>query len=681
MEQTLFAKGLRKLLEIKDSDIRMATIEQGFNAVDQGIHIGGAMSGVIPLVALYYGGVMELNIEQPTETQDMFVLSKGHGVATLASIYADLGYFGSEVLKNSRSGKSILNGHPGPLLPGVHLPTGPMGQGICVAGGLAIAGKRNPRYDVYVLTGDGELQEGTVWEAVMYAGARKLDNFCVLVDKNEGQLDDPKQNIFPMCNVAGQFEAFGFQVYDVDATEYGPVLSALETFKHGNREGKPTAIICNTKKGFGSFASFLIKHKVNLDKDLTDRELELQLSRRNLRVKELLRILGEADRKGVGDAVRENLTQKGKEMNLFLSGETVESKPVKVQVKAAPGRDKAIAYDAAKLPRIDPEMEYQASDIVRDAMKVFAEDERVVSVDSDLGSTSGLEGGVGWRDRTRALNVGIAEANMMCIGEAFAIQGNNVWVSTFCPFFNWNVMRRIAIGQQERQEVMADPEGWLTEGHGLDLTFLATASNFETKVNGATHMGNDDIQIFGNVAHLRIVDVSCPRQLLEVMKWILQGNRGLMYVRIMRAPSGVIYKDVYEFEYGKGFYIRGDEHASAVIVSSGRGVHEAIAAVDGLDCAVVDMPSIDEELLWSLSSRGKKVLFAEQNNGFIWDHFRRVVFERGGMLEKENIKAVNTTIEEGGMKYIHSATYGELLSRFGLDAESLRRIVTKLMEE
>ena len=104
---------------------------------------------------------------------------------------------------------------------------------------------------------------------------------------------------------------------------------------------------------------------------------------------------------------------------------------------------------------------------------------------------------------------------MMGIGEAFAMLGRQTWISTFCPFFDWKVMRRIAVGHQERLEAIAAPDGWLSEGHGLDLTMLATAANFETRTNGATHMGNDDCTIFDGMAHLKIIDVSCPQQMLS----------------------------------------------------------------------------------------------------------------------------------------------------------------------
>ena len=173
-------QGILKLLAIKDSDIRLLTLEQSRDAVDKGLHAGGAFSSIIPLVALFYGGFLRLDIEDPTRRgQDIFTLSKGHAVAALASIYAELGYFDRSILKNSRSFASILNGHPGPILPGVHIATGPMGQGFGVAQGFAIAGHSSPRFDSYCMTGDGELQEGPVWEAVMYAGQNHLDNLCV----------------------------------------------------------------------------------------------------------------------------------------------------------------------------------------------------------------------------------------------------------------------------------------------------------------------------------------------------------------------------------------------------------------------------------------------------------------------------------------------------------------------
>ena len=205
-------QGVLKLLAVKDSDIRILTLEQCRDAVDKGLHAGGAFSAVIPLTALYYGGFMDIDIADPTRRgQDLFTLSKGHAVAAMAAIYADLGYFGRDILRNSRSYSSILNGHPGPILPGVHIATGPMGQGFGVAQGFAIAGRISPRFDSYCMCGDGELQEGPIWEAVMFAGSKKLDNLCLMVDRNNGQLDIYSRTVFPMPDLAPVFRSFGWQ--------------------------------------------------------------------------------------------------------------------------------------------------------------------------------------------------------------------------------------------------------------------------------------------------------------------------------------------------------------------------------------------------------------------------------------------------------------------------------------
>jgi transketolase len=658
-------QAMLKLLAIKDSDIRILTLEQCRDAVDQGLHAGGAFSATIPLVALFYGGFIDVDVENPTRRgQDLFTLSKGHAVAAMAAIYAELGYFGREVLRNSRSYESILNGHPGPILPGVHIATGPMGQGFGVAQGFAIAGRVSPRFDSYCMSGDGELQEGPIWEAVMFAGAKKLDNLCLLVDRNYGQLDISSRTIFPMPDLVPVFESFGWQAYNVDATDYDGVYTALERFRFAPRNGKPTAIVCNTTKGHGALSDFFNKHKVAAPAALIEQELALQTAQRQDRVDEFNRFYNGLP-EDTQDAVRDLAS--GMRLDHSLR-QTIGP----VVLRRVPPRHKRIRYNPAELPRIDRNKEYAASDMVTAAMKVFAKDPAVVSIDSDLATTSGLEAGVAAVDQRRALNVGVAEANMMLIGEAFSALGCNTWISTFCPFYDWKVLRRVAVGQQERLEAMAAADGWLSEGHGLDLTMLATASNFETRTNGATHMANDDNLVFDAIAHVRIIDISCPQQMLAVMRWIMEGNRGLLYVRLMRTGSAVIYGPEYEFEFGKGHVVRRGEDDRAVIVSSGRGVHEALAAARIIPATVVDMPSIDEDLLLELYDSGKLLVFAEQNNGYIWQNFLKVLYRRRrSAADLTRVEPMNTLDANGRPRFIHSGTYEELTAAFGLTPERI----------
>jgi transketolase len=681
-------QGILKLLAIKDSDVRILCLDQCRDAVDKSLHAGGAFSATIPLVALYYGGFMDIDVADPTRRgQDLFVLSKGHAVAALAAIYAELGYFDKAVLSNSRSVESILNGHPGPVLPGVHVATGPMGQGLSVAQGFAIAGRTSPRFDSYCLTGDGELQEGPIWEAVMYAGQKHLDNLCVLVDRNNGQLDLANRMVFPMPELERVLASFDWDVQSVDATQYDGVYAALERFRFGPRNGKPTAIICHGMKGHGALSDFLNKHKVTVPDALLQQERMLQAAQRQERVDEFARFHRDLGDLNDGEALQETLLSIAGQMRLDAgqqSGELSLTQVIgPVRTTRVPPRNKKIAYDEALLPRIDRGKEYAASDIVTAAMKVFARDPLVVSIDSDLATTSGLEAGVASVDQRRALNVGVAEANMMGIGEAFAALGYQAWISTFCPFFDWKVLRRIAVGQQERLEAMAAADGWLSEGHGLDLTMLATAANFETRTNGATHMGNDDSTIFDGLAHLKIVDISCPQQMLSFMQWTMAGNRGLMYVRVMRTPSAVLYGSDYVFEFGKGQILRESASDAAVIVSSGRGVHEALSAAaacaaQGVAVGVVDMPSIDEDLLIRLYESGKVLCLAEQNNGYILQNLLKILYRRrkAGWAGVESILAINTLDRDGRPQYIHSGTYEELTRAFGLTASQIATGIT-----
>lgn len=687
----LLRQGVLKLLAVKDSDIRILTLEQCRDAVDKGLHAGGAFSAVIPLTALYYGGFMDLDIADPTRRgQDLFTLSKGHAVAAMASIYADLGYFGREVLRNSRSYSSILNGHPGPILPGVHIATGPMGQGFGVAQGFAIAGRVSPRFDSYCMCGDGELQEGPIWEGVMYAGAKKLDNLCVMVDRNYGQLDVHSKTVFPMPDLAPVFRSFGWQAFDVDATQHDGVYTALEQFRYGARNGQPTAIICSTTKGYGALSDFFNRHKVAAADALLAQELALQGQQRDDRVAEFGRFyLGLESVEG-GAQMQDSLVNLARGMHLDLEAraDEVSLSPAigPVALKRVPPRNKKIRYDVSLLPQIDRVKEYAASEVVTAAMKVFARDPAVVSIDSDLASTSGLEAGVAAVDQRRALNAGVAEANMMLIGEAFAALGGNVWISTFCPFYDWKVLRRIAVGYQERLEAMESVNGWLSEGHGLDITMLATASNFETRTNGATHMANDDNLVFDAIGHLKIIDVSCPQQLLAVMKWVMEGNRGLVYVRLMRTGSPVIYSPDYIFEFGRGHVIRESAGDAAVVISSGRGVHEALAAAGlcakcGIGVTVVDMPSIDDGLLLQLHDSGRVLVFAEQNNGYIWQNFLKVLYRhRKTSSDLARVTTINTLDSQGRARFIHSGTYEELVEAFGLSAPHIAEFVKNRVE-
>jgi transketolase C-terminal domain/subunit len=188
-------------------------------------------------------------------------------------------------------------------------------------------------------------------------------------------------------------------------------------------------------------------------------------------------------------------------------------------------------------------------------------------------------------------------------------------------------------------------------------------------------MGNDDALLLNEAAHLKIINVSCPQQLLGVMKWVMEGNRGILYIRVLRAPAPALYGPDFAFEFGKAYTARASANPAATVITSGRCLFEALGAAErladkGIEVEVLDMPSIDEEAILSAHRSGKPVIIAEQNNGYLWTNVRRVLFSALDSIDTTRLLPINTT---GGKAphYIHSGTYTELAAHYGLDAAAL----------
>ena len=216
-------------------------------------HPGGSLSGVEILVTLYK---KSLNIPQDWdknnnfEKRDRFILSKGHASPLLYSTLAECGFFEESELLTFRKINSKLQGHPSKgYLPGIEASTGSLGQGLSLACGMASALKldNNPA-KVVVLTGDGELQEGSCWEAFMQAAHRKLDNLIAIVDRNRLQIDGSTEDVMALDNLADKIKAFGWDIIEIDGHDYNAIYNAIEQAKTSS---KPFAIIANTIKGKG----------------------------------------------------------------------------------------------------------------------------------------------------------------------------------------------------------------------------------------------------------------------------------------------------------------------------------------------------------------------------------------------------------------------------------------------
>lgn len=240
---------LIKELEEKTQRFRIEIIKMIYNA--QSGHPGGSLSAVDSLTCLYFHQ-MKIKPENPLwEDRDRFILSKGHAAPALYVILAELGYFSKENLSTLRQIDSILQGHPDMRkTPGVEISTGSLGNGLSIGIGMALSAKLCKKdYRIYVLVGDGECDEGEIWEAAMAAAKYKLDNLTAICDFNRVQLDGPIDEVMPLDSLPEKWKAFNWSVVQINGHKMNEILKALD--EANQIKDKPTIIIAHTIKGKG----------------------------------------------------------------------------------------------------------------------------------------------------------------------------------------------------------------------------------------------------------------------------------------------------------------------------------------------------------------------------------------------------------------------------------------------
>ena len=223
-------------------------------------HIGGSLSVTEILVSLYFK-ILRIDPKNPSwEDRDRFILSKGHGAAALYSTLALKGFFPKDKLKTFGQINSCFQVHPDKTkVPGIEASTGALGQGLSIGIGMALSARLNKKdYHTYVIIGDGETQEGQIWEAAMFASHYKLDNITVILDYNKVQLMGSISEIMEIAPVADKWSAFGWEIFNIDGHDFSEIIDGLQ--KAREVKGKPTLIIANTIKGKGvSFMQNLCK--------------------------------------------------------------------------------------------------------------------------------------------------------------------------------------------------------------------------------------------------------------------------------------------------------------------------------------------------------------------------------------------------------------------------------------
>ena len=245
------SKRINNIEELQEiaKKIRRGIIQPVYSG--QSGHPGGSLS-ITDIMAVLYFYEMNINPQNPKdENRDRLVLSKGHCAPALYSALANRGFFDVEELQTLRNIESRLQGHPDmKKIPGVDMTTGSLGQGLSAANGMAIAGKLdNKEYRVYCILGDGEIEEGQIWEAAMASSKYKLDNLCVVVDNNNLQIDGTIEEVMSSYPIDEKFRSFGFQVINIDGHNIQEIIDAFDVAR--NVKEKPTCIVAKTVKGKG----------------------------------------------------------------------------------------------------------------------------------------------------------------------------------------------------------------------------------------------------------------------------------------------------------------------------------------------------------------------------------------------------------------------------------------------
>ncbi len=261
-----------KILDEKARTIRKHIINMIFEAGSG--HPGGSLSSADILTALYFHTMRHNASEPEWIDRDRFILSKGHAAPALYATLAEAGYFPINELMSLRKMGSMLQGHPDIKIPGIEVSSGSLGQGLSIADGLALAARLDKKVSrIYALLGDGECDEGQIWEAAIFASHYKLNNLTAIVDRNGLQIDGPTEKIMCLEPIAGKWKAFGWHVIEIDGNKMAEIIAALDEAK--TITGKPTVIIAHTFKGKG--VSFMEWISAFHGKTLSKEDLKMAL--------------------------------------------------------------------------------------------------------------------------------------------------------------------------------------------------------------------------------------------------------------------------------------------------------------------------------------------------------------------------------------------------------------------
>ena len=599
-------------------------------------HPGGSLSAADIMTALYFGGVMEYDPEDPNKPdRDRFVLAKGHAAPVLYATLAQAGFFPKEELLTLRKLGSRLQGHPDRnLLPGVEVSTGSLGQGLSISCGMA-AGLKLAGNDaaVFALLGDGECQEGQVWEAAMFAAHNKLDNLVAIVDRNGLQIDGRTEDVCDPGDMRMKFEAFGWHAFEVDGHDIAALVEALNSAK-AHRDGKPHAIIARTVKGKG--VSFM--------------ENQAGWHGKAPNAEQLAQALSDLNAPEAAYATDSPACAFAEAGNAVSEDEPVQA--VTVAPKLADGTDASkkatrAAYGVTLAALAD-------------------EGVPVVAVDADLSgsTTTGKFASARPEYAKRLFNCGIAEQNMIDVAAGLSLTGNVAFTGSFAVFGTGRAYDQI------RNTVCYS---------NLDVKVAPTHAGISVGPDGGSHQMLEDISLMRGLPNMRVLVPADYNSAAAALR-IAATTPGPVYVRMGRESVPCVYAEDSQFALGRACLLR--EGADATVVACGLEVVEALEAAEtlageGISVEVIDAFSIkplDVDTIAASAAKTKCVVTAEEHS---------VIGGLGSAVIEALAQVEPVPVELVGMKdkFGKSGAYKELAAYFHMDAaaivEAVKRVIAR----
>jgi transketolase len=596
-------------------------------------HPGGSLSAADIVTALYFH-FMRVDPSNPEwPDRDRFILSKGHACPVWYSCLAERGFFPVQELLTLREIDGRLQGHPDmSKTPGVDITTGSLGQGLSAGVGFALGLKLDQRdAHVYVMLGDGELNEGQVWEAAMAAAKFGLDNLVAIVDYNGLQLDGYCREVMPIEPLADKWQAFNWQVLEIDGHDMSEILNAFERAQAA--AGCPTVIIAHTVKGKG--VSYM-EDKCNWHGKAPNDEL-------------FSRAMAELDEVGGEEAVGVDLVPTCKSSLASDAGQVSVEGQAPLAGRQAP--QPAVCEDVP----------------TRDAYG-----EVLVELGEEIPNLVVLEADIAKSTRTchfaarfpeRFFQFGVAEANMMVAAAGLATTGKIPFVSTYAVFGSMRACEQVRTS-------VAYPK--------LNVKIAVSHGGVTPANDGVTHQATEDLGIMRTIPGMTVImpaDYYATKALVRASA----AHTGPVYLRFTRDPVPIIYGPDEVFEIGRGKVLREGNDVS--LIATGDLVSVALAAADqlvglGVSAEVIDMHTvkpIDRELVVRTAAQTRRVVTIE-------DH--QIQGGLGSAVAEVLGEELPTPMRRVGLRntFAESGRYDLLLAKYGMDTGAITAAVAELLD-